>query len=163
MIYSNVFGVHITLQFTAKLIRQDGTVVWSSTTTTGHGFSEDRLEVWADEMLVTYNQEKGEETITVKSAVDKEFGVDIVVKRKGPGVKLGNGKSGFGTDEKNPWGYIRHVFWPRSEVTGRIIVGKEGSKETIDCKGMGLHVMAMQAMKPHHAGKRYTSRLLQRS
>ena len=53
----------------------------------------------------------------------------------------------YGTDLKNPWGSMRHVFWPRNNVKGTI---KLGEKE-IDIEGKTMYVMALQGMKPHHA------------
>ena len=74
----------------------------------------------------------------------------MVVRRTAPGFQVGkDGKSYFGTDPQNPWGSMRHAFWPRCECEGTIITN-DGE---IDLKGRALFIMALQGMKPHHAGK----------
>jgi Svf1-like C-terminal lipocalin-like domain/Svf1-like N-terminal lipocalin domain len=42
---------------------------------------------------------------------------------------------------------MRHIFWPRTHVTGSVIA----NGHTIDAKGLGMYVHAIQGMKPHHA------------
>src|ERR1043165_4637382 len=82
--------------------------------------------------------------------------VDIKFMRAAPGFVGGkNGMTHFGTDPKNPWGSMRHAFWPRANVEGRIIT-KDGE---IDFKGRGMFSMALQGMKPHHAGEYMHQRL----
>jgi len=157
VIYSNVMGVNITLQFVCKIFRPDGSIVWSTTQLVDHGFSEDRLEIYATDLLVSYekNEETGAESFVVKSIADKEVAVDLKVTREGPGVKVGNSKSLFGTDKAAPWGFIRHVFWPRSTVSGNIVLSGGAGSEKVDLAGKALFVMACQGMKPHHAAARW--------
>lgn len=72
------------------------------------------------------------------------------ITRTAPGFHVGkDGKSYFGTDPENPWGSMRHGFWPRCKVEGSIIT-KNGE---VDFTGRGFFVHALQGMKPHHAGK----------
>lgn len=59
-----------------------------------------------------------------------------------------NGTTNYGTDPKAPWGSMRHAFWPRANVEGRAI----SQGQQIDLKGRGMFSMALQGMKPHHAG-----------
>ena len=87
---------------------------------------------------------------TVKSATNEASIVNLTITRTAPGFQVGrNGTSYFGTDPKNPWGSMRHVFWPRCQVEGTIVT-KEGN---LDFKGRGFLSHALQGMKPHHAGK----------
>lgn len=91
-------------------------------------------------------------TMTIKSMVDPNIAVDLTLTRVAPGFKIGkDGKSLYGTDAANPWGYIRHVFWPRNKAEGSIVVGGE----KVDFTGKAMFIHAMQGMKPHHAGKRF--------
>ena len=86
---------------------------------------------------------------TVKSARNEKSLVDLKITRAAPGFQVGeNGTSYFGTDPQEPWGSMRHVFWPRCEVTGGFET-KEGRVEF----QRAMFVHALQGMKPHHAGK----------
>lgn len=92
---------------------------------------------------------------TIKSVADPALVIDLTVTRIAPGFKIGkDGKSTYGTDPQAPWGAIRHIFWPRNKLEGFIVV--EDNK--IDFKGKSLLVMALQAMKPHHAGTFFMGR-----
>ena len=42
---------------------------------------------------------------------------------------------------------MRHVFWPRSHVTGTVTT----NGHVVDVKGLGMYVHVVQGMKPHHA------------
>lgn len=78
--------------------------------------------------------------------------VSVTVTRTAPGFQVGeNGKTFFGTDPKQPWGSMRHAFWPRNKVEGSIVT-KDGP---IDFKGKALFVHALQGMKPHHAAAKW--------
>jgi len=114
-------------------------------------FDEDQYSFYADDLAVVLSEDGN--SFSIKSMVDPDIAVDLTVTRVAPGFKIGkDGRTGFGTDEKNPWGFIRHVFWPRCSVEGNVLVkGERWWPE--GAKGMGLMSMAMQAMKPHHAGE----------
>jgi hypothetical protein len=43
---------------------------------------------------------------------------------------------------------MRHAFWPRCAVEGSITT----KDQTYDLGGRGVFIMALQGMKPHHAG-----------
>ena len=74
------------------------------------------------------------------------------VTRAAPGVQGGKtGTSLFGTDPKNPWGSLRHAFWPRCTAEGTITT-KEGP---VDFKGKALYSYALQGMKPQHAASKW--------
>lgn len=79
---------------------------------------------------------------------DKRAIVNLTIKRTAPGFQAGStGKTLFGTDLKNPWGTLRHAFWPRCSAEGTITT----SEGAIDMKGKAIFIMALQGMKPHHA------------
>lgn len=46
---------------------------------------------------------------------------------------------------------MRHLFWPRTHVSGQLIV----NGHVVDAKGLGLYIHAVQGMKPHHAACRW--------
>jgi len=84
---------------------------------------------------------------------NQESIVNITVTRSAPGFVVGqDGKTTFGTDLENPWGFMRHVFWPKNKVEGTILT-KDGP---IDFKGQALFIHAIQGMKPHHAAAKWT-------
>jgi hypothetical protein len=84
---------------------------------------------------------------------DKRSVVNIKITRTAPGFVAGKtGKTVYGTDPANPWGYIRHAFWPRCVAEGTITT-PEGA---IDFKGQAFYSFAMQAMKPHHAAGKWS-------
>lgn len=86
---------------------------------------------------------------TIKSVVNEEAVMNIKVTRLAPGFQVGkDGKSLFGTDLENPWGLMRHTFWPRCSVEGSIVT-KSGP---VDLQGRAMFVHGLQGMKPHHAG-----------
>jgi hypothetical protein len=83
---------------------------------------------------------------------DERAIVNLTVRRTAPGFQAGKtGKTLFGTDLSNPWGSMRHVFWPRCVAEGTVTT-KEGP---IDFKGKAFFVHALQGMKPHHAAARW--------
>jgi len=71
----------------------------------------------------------------------------VTFKRVGPGLKIGDSYSNYGEDQTKPWGYMRHLFWPRTNVSGTITA----NGHTFDATGLGMYVHAVQGMKPHHA------------
>jgi hypothetical protein len=95
--------------------------------------------------------EAGDE-YSIKAARNDSGILDIVFKRMSPGFQVGeNGTSYYGTDPANPWGEMRHRFWPRCNVTGSIIT----PEKAYDFKGRGVFSHALQGMKPHHAAARW--------
>lgn len=78
--------------------------------------------------------------------------VSLTVTRTAPGFQVGkDGKTYYGTDPAQPWGSMRHAFWPRNTVEGSIVT-KDGP---IDFKGKALFIHALQGMKPHHAAAKW--------
>lgn len=78
--------------------------------------------------------------------------VNLTIKNAAPGFVCGkDGKTLYGQDLSNPWGFMRHAFWPRCTAEGTILT-KEGP---IDFKGKALFIHALQGMKPHHAAAKW--------
>ena len=122
--------------------------LWSSDALNQAEFDSEKLSFHADGCAIILN-EIGD-SYTVKSVVNEESIVNLAITRTAPGFHVGkDGNSYFGTDPMQPWGSVRHSFWPRCHVQGSIIT-KTGE---IDFKGRGFFVLALQGMKPHHAGK----------
>lgn len=91
--------------------------------------------------------EQGDE-YSFKAARNESGLVDLVFRRVTPGFQVGkNGTTYYGTDPEQPWGEMRHRFWPRCAVTGTIVT----PETSYDFKGRGCFVHAIQGMKPHHA------------
>jgi hypothetical protein len=89
---------------------------------------------------------------TIKSMNSQNAIVNLKITRSTPGFQAGStGTTLYGTDHNNPWGSIRHAFWPRCVSEGTITT-KEGP---IDLKGKAFFVYALQGMKPHHAAARW--------
>jgi Svf1-like C-terminal lipocalin-like domain/Svf1-like N-terminal lipocalin domain len=83
---------------------------------------------------------------------DERSIVNLKITKMAPGVQAGKtGKSLFGTDLSNPWGSMRHAFWPRCRAEGTITT-KDGP---IDFTGKAFYSYALQGMKPHHAAARW--------
>jgi hypothetical protein len=83
---------------------------------------------------------------------DERAIVNLKVTKKSPGFVAGkDGKTLYGTDLSNPWGSMRHAFWPRCEGEGTIVT-PDGP---VDFKGKAVFIMALQGMKPHHAAAQW--------
>lgn len=142
-------GIHTTCQFNTKIFYPDGKTphLWSSDALDNPDFDAEKLSFHADGCAVTLNSEAN--SYTIKSVTNEESIVNLTVTQKSPGFHVGqDGKTYFGTDPKNPWGSMRHAFWPRCQVEGSITT-KAGD---IDFKGRAFFSHALQGMKPHHAG-----------
>lgn len=144
-------NLHYTVQLSTKIFHPDGRIVWSSKPVTNYGFDEGHYSFYADDMAITMSEDGN--SYSIKSMVDPELSIDLTCTRLGPGFKIGkDGKSLYGTDPAEPWGAIRHIFWPRNKLTGFMVVAEKGEPVKIDFSGTTMLVMALQAMKPHHAG-----------
>ncbi|KAK0718086.1 oxidative stress survival, Svf1-like protein [Lasiosphaeria miniovina] len=153
VIYSNVAGIRTTCQFSSKVFSLDPSKphLWCSTQLHNYEFSEDKSNFYATDCAVELSEDGT--TYTIKSMNDDRAIVNLTVKRTAPGFKAGTtGKTLFGTDLANPWGSMRHVFWPRCAAEGTITT-KDGP---IDFKGQAFFVHALQGMKPHHAAAKWT-------
>lgn len=115
-----------------------------------YSFSEDKSAFYADDCALELSEDGTH--YTIKSMNDQRAIVNLKVTRVAPAFHAGkSGRTIFGTDLENPWGEIRHAFWPRCAVEGTITT-PEGP---IDFKGRALYSFALQGMKPHHAGARW--------
>lgn len=151
VIHSNVVGIHTTAQFTFKLYDTNtGKQIWTSTKLEdfiikGENFYANNLQIELDEENKTYH---------LVSKVNEESIVDLVFEKIVPAVKVGkDGTTIYGDDVENPWGTMRHVFWPRNKVSGKITSKNPETGETkaFNINGLSMFVMALQGMKPHHA------------
>lgn len=146
VIHSSVMSVHTTAQFTCRLYQHGEENLW--TLTKLENFRIDGANFYADNLSFELNDD--DKTYTLKSSVTEESIVELTVERLSEGVVFGkDGLSLYGDDKEQPWGSIRHIFWPRCSVVGTI---KTQSKQ-YEIKGFTMFVMALQGMKPHHAAK----------
>ncbi|KAG9234948.1 oxidative stress survival, Svf1-like protein [Amylocarpus encephaloides] len=156
MIYNNVAGMMTTCQLNVKLFDHKETGdpavdhLWLSDPLENHGFDDDMKSFYADGVSIALN-EAGDE-IAFKSARNELGLINLVFKRVTPGFQVGeNGTTYYGTDPENPWGEMRHRFWPRCTITGNVIT----PEKTYDFKGHGCFIHAIQGMKPHHAAAKW--------
>ncbi|KAF6012203.1 hypothetical protein HII13_001776 [Brettanomyces bruxellensis] len=179
IIHSNLMGIHTNAQFTFKVFKKDEPekYVWTSTKLENAKIV-DGTDFYADNLSIVLDKEKGD-TYTINSSVTpKSEVINLKLVHVGEGVIFGkDGTTYYGTDPENPWGSMRHLFWPRCRATGEIICRKyrqpkedetDGNGEFLDWdstneklkiseekfeikNGLGMYVMAMQGMKPHHA------------
>ncbi|RPA74624.1 oxidative stress survival, Svf1-like protein [Ascobolus immersus RN42] len=151
-IYSNVLKVQKNTQFVVKVFYpgNDGKVHWSSTELLDQGFDDEQFSFYAENLAIVLSEDKNSYKIMSKAAQDTQVNLEIT--RAGPGFKVGStGETLYGPDPQNPWGSMRHVFWPRTKVSGNIVI----NGEKIDFAGKALYIMACQGMKPHHAAARW--------
>ncbi|KAL9111040.1 MAG: hypothetical protein Q9227_004473 [Pyrenula ochraceoflavens] len=152
LIYSNVVGIHTTVQFNSKIFETGGPGkhLWCSDPLANYGFDEDQTSFYADNVAITLDEEGS--SYTVKSAINEDCIVNLTFTRTSPGFQVGkDGTSNFGTDPQNPWGSMRHCFWPRCKVEGTMIT----KEKEYNMKGKALFIMALQGMKPHHAAAKW--------
>jgi len=145
-------GFRTTCQFNSKIFNHEGPDkhLWCSDPLENCGFDVPQTGFYADNVALTLNEEG--DSYTVKSAVNDECIMSLTVTRKAPGFQVGkDGTSYFGTDPENPWGSMRHVFWPRCSVTGTI----QTKLTTYTVDGRALFIHALQGMKPHHLAARW--------
>ncbi|KAA8904657.1 oxidative stress survival, Svf1-like protein [Sphaerosporella brunnea] len=150
VIYSNVANLHVSAQLNVKVFFPDGRTHWSAVAMNNYAFHESFYSFFADGFSIILSEDH--DSFHIKSQLDPETVVDVKIKRTFPGFKVGkDGKTNYGDDPANPWGCIRHIFWPRGVAEGTI----EVKGEKVDVAGRALFVMALQGMKPHHAAARW--------
>jgi hypothetical protein len=145
-------GISTTCQFNTKVFNHDGPSKhqWCSDPLKNYGFSEDMLSFFADDIAVSLSDDGTQ--YTIKSAVNDQCIVNVTVTRTAPGFQVGkDGTTLFGPDHANPWGSMRHRFWPRCTVEGVI----QTAKKEYNMKGRALFIHALQGMKPHHAAAKW--------
>lgn len=124
--------------------------MWSSSPLSNVKISDDHLSFSADNCSVKLSDDGN--SYTISSRTDQKAIVDLKITKAAPGFQAGkNGTSDFGTDPQNPWGWMRHAFWPRCTAEGTIL----SSEGPIDFKGRAFYVYCLQGMKPHHAAARW--------
>lgn len=152
VIHSNVMGIKTTAQFTFRLYSvskgdSDPNGIWTSTSL--EDFRTEGSNFYAKNLSIV-NSGDDSDTYTITSTVTPESEVNFVVKRLTPGVIFGkDGTTFYGEDINEPWGSMRHAFWPRCSVHGTIKL----KDATVEIDGLTMFVMALQGMKPHHAAK----------
>lgn len=148
IIHSNVMGIQKTCQFNSKVFYLDGSQphLWCSQPLEKQEFSEDQTSYYATDCAVELSKDGN--SYSIKSMTDERAIVNLKITKTAPAFHAGKtGKSNYGTDPAEPWGSMRHAFWPRCVAEGTITT-KDGP---IDFKGKALFIHALQGMKPHHA------------
>lgn len=152
VILSNLAGIHTTSQFTCRVHHPDKPEesVWTSTHLNDFKFGEKKASFAADGINIDLNEDLS--VYHIVSNVNDQSIVDFTIAREAPGFKIGkDGVTKYGTDVNKPWGTMRHMFWPRTKISGKITV--KGVDLVAD--GVGMFVMALQGMKPQHAAARW--------
>jgi len=144
-------NLHISAQLNVKVFFPDGRIHWSAKTMSDYAFDPTFRSFFAGENGEDFSivlNEAGD-SYHIKSRLDPEVLVDVTIDRKVAGFKVGkDAKTNYGDDHANPWGCIRHIFWPKNSASGAV----EVKGEKVDVAGKNIYVMALQGMKPHHAG-----------
>lgn len=136
-----------------KVFYPDGTIHWSAATMDNFGFDEQKRSFAADKFHIVLSDDNG--SYHIKSELDPETKVDVKITRTIPGFKVGqDGRTNYGEGPQYPWGCIRHVFWAKAESEGTV----EVKNEKLDVAGKAVFILALQGMKPHHAGTQCHSR-----
>ncbi|CAI5757791.1 unnamed protein product [Candida verbasci] len=150
IIHSNVMGVHTTAQFTFRLYNPEKPKevnIWTSTKL--ENFRIEGANFYADNLSLEITDNKIYKFI---SKVQPESIIEFEMERISDGIIFGNdGFTYYGEDPKQPWGSMRHLFWPRCKINGKIITKNFGEIKIEN--GLTMFVMALQGMKPHHAAK----------
>lgn len=121
IIHSNVIGIHTQAQFTFRVydarVDNEDLNLWTSTKL--ENFRIDGPNFYADNLSVELDQDN--RTYHLKSSVNEKSKVDLTFTRLTPGCKVGDDPSTYyGDNIGEPWGRMRHVFWPRNKVTGKM-------------------------------------------
>lgn len=147
-------GLRTTCQFNCKIFypkSENKPNLWSSDQLSNIDFNEDKTSFYADNLALELSEDNM--TYTIKSMTNEASLVDLTITRTSPGFQVGkDGNSYYGTDLKNPWGSMRHTFWPRGTAKGQIVT-KDGPIDFTG--GQAMFVMALQGMKPHHAAGKW--------
>ena len=143
-------GIRTLCQFNVKVHYKDAqsSPLWTTDTLDDWSFDENKHSLRASKCSVILSEEGS--AYTLKSSVNPNSVLDMKFNKVAPGFVVGkDGTSYYGTDPSNPWGSVRHAFWPRCKVEGSLMT-KTGP---IDLRGKGTFIHALQGMKPHHAGE----------
>lgn len=178
VIHSNIVGIHTQAQFTFRIFNTkepEKLNLWTSTKL--EDFRIEGPNFYARDLSLEMNEE--DNSYHFVSQVNEKSVVDLTFTRLTPGCKVGEDPSTYyGDNPEEPWGRMRHVFWPRNSITGTITlkrpepVEEEEEQEQEEEEPVGneifedqtitfsakdkaysMFVMAFQGMKPHHAAK----------
>ncbi|EGW34662.1 uncharacterized protein SPAPADRAFT_53101 [Spathaspora passalidarum NRRL Y-27907] len=158
VIHSNVMGVHTTAQFTFRLFNSKTPELGIWTSTKLENFRLEGANFYADGISLELIDNK---TFKLNFSANPESLVELEMTRLTDGVIFGeDGFTFYGEDVENPWGSMRHAFWPRCSVAGKITTTKTATEanaepvtKEIPIEGYTMFVFALQGMKPHHAAK----------
>ena len=143
-------GIRTLCQFNVKVHYKDAhsKPLWTTETLDDWSFDENKQCLRASKCSVVLSEDGS--SYTLKYSVNPDSVLDMKFSKAAPGFLVGkDGTSYYGTDPNNPWGSVRHAFWPRCQIEGSLMT-KTGP---IDLKGRGTFIHALQGMKPHHAGE----------
>ncbi|SCV01764.1 LAME_0G18338g1_1 [Lachancea meyersii CBS 8951] len=161
VIHSNIVGLHTTAQLTFRVynVNTPELNIWTSTKL--ENFRIEGPNFYANNLAI--EMDAAGTQITFKASVSPDTTIDLTFDRAVPGVKVGeDGTTYYGDNLEQPWGSMRHVFWPRNMCHGSLKVDvsigseKPSYKEIVfenETPVYSMFVMAMQGMKPHHAAK----------
>ncbi|SCU81997.1 LANO_0B04808g1_1 [Lachancea nothofagi CBS 11611] len=161
VIHSNIVGLHTKAQLTFRIynVQTPELNVWTSTKL--ENFQIDGPNFYADGLSIEMDAAGSQ--VQFKSSVSPDTTIDLTFDRVVPGVKVGeNSTTYYGDNVEQPWGTMRHIFWPRNLCHGSlkfdVSIGTEAaSYRTVsfskDVPVYSMFVMAIQGMKPHHAAK----------
>ncbi|CAG9976158.1 unnamed protein product [Clonostachys byssicola] len=153
VLYSNVIGIAISGHLNIKIYSKDPSKphFWSSLPINGIRFSEDKTAIYAEGLSIELSEDG--KSYKIKTSVSEGTAVDLTVTRVSPGFHVGkDGTTLYGTDLENPWGSMRHAYWPSCVAEGTITIKEEGA---VDFHGQSMFVYALQGMKPHHAAGKW--------
>ena len=171
VIHSNIAGLHTTSQFTCRIYdtrHPEELNVWSSTKL--ENFRIEGTNFYADNLSIELNEASNK--YHVVSNVNENTNLDLFFTQITEGCKLGTDPTTYyGDNIEEPWGKIRHIFWPRNKVVGTVSIkysicneenSEEGDQEklitktlnfTEEAPALSMFVLAFQGIKPHHAAK----------
>ncbi|KAL3230185.1 Ceramide-binding protein SVF1 [Nakaseomyces bracarensis] len=179
IIHSNIIGLHTAAQFTFRIFdsrNPENLNLWTSTKL--ENFRIEDANFYADNLSVELSEDNTQYHLV--SNVNEQSIVDLTITRLTPGAKLGDDPATYyGDNLEQPWGAMKHVFWPRNSCVGEIklkvpkkktegdetkeneeeedVEAEEFEERTLDFNTKDhcycMFVMAFQGMKPHHAAK----------
>lgn len=125
VIHSNIIGLHTASQFTFRIFdskNPEDLNIWTSTKL--ENFYIEGPNFYADNLSVELSEDG--ESYHIQSSVCDLSVVDLHIRRLTPGAKIGDDPATYyGNNINEPWGSMRHVFWPRNACHGTIKVKKE--------------------------------------
>ncbi|CAI4058936.1 hypothetical protein SKDZ_04G5450 [Saccharomyces kudriavzevii ZP591] len=125
IIHSNIIGLHTASQFTFRIFdskNPEDLNIWTSTKL--ENFYVKDANFYADNLSIELSDDG--ESYHIQSSVCDLSVIDLHIKKLTPGAKVGDDPATYyGNNIDEPWGSMRHVFWPRNACHGSIKVKKE--------------------------------------